>query len=183
MTAECLPAVEAHKRRRHVRSPNEGCRSRSLKQEGTSTLRGNDEQTVGPERSMRTSHVRVIPGTTYAPSDGEGHPSKEVGSPTLGRVRDEHGAVKVSSGGLRCGTTPRNREAGVNVRSRDGQGLGVPRAAVCAHLRLLGVWRDRPLQDAAKVGVGVMIESSSLTPEEMGMVPPPGVPAVPMPQP
>jgi len=29
-------------------------------------------------------------------------------------------------------------------------------------------------QNAAKVGVGVMIESTSLTPEEMGMVPPPG---------
>ncbi|KAI0362350.1 hypothetical protein OH77DRAFT_1584773 [Trametes cingulata] len=38
-------------------------------------------------------------------------------------------------------------------------------------------------KNAAKVGVGVMIDSSSLTPEEMGMVPPPGVPAVPMPQP
>ncbi|CDO72905.1 hypothetical protein BN946_scf185002.g90 [Trametes cinnabarina] len=38
-------------------------------------------------------------------------------------------------------------------------------------------------KNAAKVGVGVMIESSSLTPEEMGMVPPPGVPAVPLPQP
>ena len=31
-------------------------------------------------------------------------------------------------------------------------------------------------QNAAKVGVGVMIESTSLTPEEMGMVPPPGQP-------
>jgi len=29
-------------------------------------------------------------------------------------------------------------------------------------------------KNAAKVGVGVMIESTSLTPEEMGMVPPPG---------
>jgi mitochondrial import receptor subunit TOM40 len=29
-------------------------------------------------------------------------------------------------------------------------------------------------QNAAKVGVGVMIESTSLTPEEMGLVPPPG---------
>jgi mitochondrial import receptor subunit TOM40 len=28
-------------------------------------------------------------------------------------------------------------------------------------------------QNAAKVGVGVMIESSSLTPEEMGMIPQP----------
>ncbi|KAI0831516.1 eukaryotic porin-domain-containing protein [Trametes gibbosa] len=39
------------------------------------------------------------------------------------------------------------------------------------------------LKNAAKVGVGVMIDSSSLTPEEMGMVPPPGVPSIPMPQP
>ncbi|KAI0006040.1 eukaryotic porin-domain-containing protein [Russula compacta] len=31
-------------------------------------------------------------------------------------------------------------------------------------------------KNAAKVGVGVMIESTSLTPEEMGMVPPPGQP-------
>ena len=31
-------------------------------------------------------------------------------------------------------------------------------------------------QNTAKVGVGVMIESTSLTPEEMGMVPPPGPP-------
>ncbi len=34
----------------------------------------------------------------------------------------------------------------------------------------------RTSQNAAKVGVGVMIESTSLTPEEMGMVPPPGQP-------
>ncbi|KAL1944641.1 hypothetical protein VTO73DRAFT_3071 [Trametes versicolor] len=38
-------------------------------------------------------------------------------------------------------------------------------------------------KNAAKVGVGVMIDSSSLSPEEMGMVPPPGSPAVPMPPP
>ncbi|KAH8117569.1 eukaryotic porin-domain-containing protein [Phellopilus nigrolimitatus] len=31
-------------------------------------------------------------------------------------------------------------------------------------------------KNAAKIGVGVMIESSSLTPEEMGLVPPPGYP-------
>nr|ACG27157.1 mitochondrial import receptor subunit TOM40 [Zea mays] len=31
-------------------------------------------------------------------------------------------------------------------------------------------------KNSAKVGVGVMIESSSMTPEEMGMVPPPGYP-------
>ncbi|RDX56553.1 mitochondrial import receptor subunit tom40 [Polyporus arcularius HHB13444] len=38
-------------------------------------------------------------------------------------------------------------------------------------------------KNAAKVGVGVMIESSSMTPEEMGLVPPPGHLPMPMPQP
>lgn len=32
------------------------------------------------------------------------------------------------------------------------------------------------VQNSAKVGVGVMIESASFTPEEMGMMPPPGYP-------
>ncbi|RPD66341.1 mitochondrial import receptor subunit tom40 [Lentinus tigrinus ALCF2SS1-7] len=39
------------------------------------------------------------------------------------------------------------------------------------------------LKNAAKVGVGVMIESSSMTPEEMGLIPPPGHLPMPMPQP
>ncbi|KAI0709468.1 mitochondrial import receptor subunit tom40 [Earliella scabrosa] len=38
-------------------------------------------------------------------------------------------------------------------------------------------------KNAAKVGVGVMIESAAMTPEEMGLVPPPGHLPVPMPQP
>lgn len=34
-------------------------------------------------------------------------------------------------------------------------------------------------QNTAKVGLGIMLESSSLTPEEMGMPPQPGYPAAP----
>ncbi len=39
------------------------------------------------------------------------------------------------------------------------------------------------LQNAAKVGVGVMIESNNFTPEDMGLVPPPGHLPTPVPQP